>query len=78
MVLLTTGKRRSGSGGGDARGFRFSLTASKASGNLPEELGPAQLAIEPSHTLAPAIQSFAVTQLLSFWWLGKTGRLGKS
>ena len=65
-------------GGGDARMFRFSLTASKASGNLPEGVGPAQMAIEPSQKLAPAGEYSARTRLLSFWRLGKTWLLQKS
>lgn len=41
-------------GGSDAQMFQFSLTASKASGNLPERMGAAQLTEVHGHKLAPA------------------------
>ncbi len=40
-------------GGSDSKMFQFTITASKASGNLPERVGAAQLTKEHGHKLAP-------------------------
>ena len=45
--------------------FNFPLTASKASGNLTEGMGAAQLAEEHGHKLVPTRESFSMTFCLS-------------
>jgi hypothetical protein len=44
----------------NAQMFHLSLAASKASGNLTEGMGPAQLAEKHGHKLAPASESFGM------------------
>jgi hypothetical protein len=50
---------------GNAQMFQLPLAASKASGNLTEGMGPAQMAEEHRHKLAPTRESFRMTFCLS-------------
>jgi hypothetical protein len=49
----------------NAQMFQLPLAASKASGNLTERMGPAQLAEEHGHKLIPTRKSFGMTFCLS-------------